>query len=134
MSILACTRKVILISSFAETIGSLLDICHQIRTFCLQGVPHLKYSRFRYEYVMLLLWLARDDHHLAFLGLAEARVVARHCATLTEYCEEVAYARNTEQRLQLMVSQRLLMIWKLHSAADLGIEFSRNTAKRTAGW
>lgn len=70
---------------------------------------------------MLLLWLARDDYHLAFLGLAEAQVKESHYAAFAKYCHEVVSAQSARARLKLIVSLESLTFRNLIPDAGTSI-------------
>lgn len=99
----------ILIPRFTGTIAPLFLLCDQVKAICLSRLTRDFHTRFRHEYVMLLLWLAKDDHHLAFLGLLGLPVFERHCADFALYCQDLHSANSAVARLKLMVSHRLFM-------------------------
>lgn len=109
-SFLVCTCQVIsLISRPAGTIATLFHIFYQLREVCLSKLTPNTQSRFRHEYVMLLLWLATDNHHLAFLGLVDFQVFEQHLAKFASYCQDLASAGSALARLKLMVCHRLMV-------------------------
>lgn len=83
---------------------------------------------------MLLLWLARDNYHLAFLGLVEVSVFEQHWQKLALYCRELACADSTLTRLKLMVCHRLIVFGQLEKSNFLILLLRRNTWTLTAGW
>ena len=118
-SFLACNGAAILISSSAGTIETLFHICARVREICLSGLSPNSHSRFQHDYVMLLLWLAMDNHHLAFLGLVDSQVFEQHLAKFASYCQDLTSAGSALARLKVMVSRRLIVFGKSEKSDSL---------------
>lgn len=121
-------------ASSAGTIETLFHICARVRAICLSNLSSDIHSRFQHEYVMLLLWLAKHDHHVAFLGLVEFQVFKQHLAKFASYCQDLASAGSALARLKVMVSRRLFASGKSKKSDCLVPLFRRHTWTPTATW
>lgn len=91
-------------SSNAETVATLLNICHNIRTSCLNNLAAEHHDDLIEDYVVLGLWLSNKSSWLSHLGLANKTVVKKYLDEFSQYCRELASVSSLKDKKQLVAS------------------------------
>jgi hypothetical protein len=87
-----------------ETVGTLLKVCHNIRTGCLRNLAAKHRDDVLEDYVVLCLWLSAQSSWLAYLGLANKTVVNKYLEEFSQYCQELAQVSSVKDKKHLVAS------------------------------